>query len=85
MYKKFQLVAKLFGDREFLPHRGFINIFRKIVCEREPVGEAICENVVFLIAGFDKEQLNNVFFGIFKYIQMSSLMLSILNNHNSIF
>lgn len=55
-----QLVLKLFGDREFLPHRGIINIFRRIVCSQEPIGEAICENIVFLIAGFDRAQLNEV-------------------------
>ena len=56
----FQIVVELFGDQEFLPHQGFMNIFRKIVCRNEPIGEAICENIVFLMSGFDRAQLNQV-------------------------
>jgi lysosomal acid lipase/cholesteryl ester hydrolase len=55
-----QLLVKLFGDHEFLPHQGVINILRKLVCKREFIGTAICENIVFLIAGFDRAQLNAV-------------------------
>lgn len=56
----FQMMLRLFGDREFLPNRGVIEILRKMVCTHEPMGTEICENIVFLIAGFDSAQLNLV-------------------------
>lgn len=54
------MFEKLFGDAEFLPHRGVINVLRKIVCNHEPLEDLVCENVVFLMSGFDRAQLNKV-------------------------
>ncbi|CAL8088834.1 unnamed protein product [Orchesella dallaii] len=53
-----ELVTEIFGDREFLPHDGWIKLFRKIVCEHQGIREVVCENIVFLLSGFDKEELN---------------------------
>lgn len=55
-----QIVAELFGDREFLPHDGLITYFRKIACEHEVIREAVCENLIFLLSGFDRKELNEV-------------------------
>ncbi|ODM95481.1 Lipase 3 [Orchesella cincta] len=53
-----ELVTEIFGDREFLPHDGWITLFRKIVCSHEPIREALCANIIFLLSGFDKKELN---------------------------
>lgn len=30
------------------------------MCEREAIRDVVCENIVFLLSGFDKKQLNEV-------------------------
>jgi len=53
-----EIMEMMFGDREFLPHAGLVNIFRNYVCHLEPLEDLICENIVFLMSGFDRAQLN---------------------------
>uniref|UniRef100_H2YSR9 Lipase n=1 Tax=Ciona savignyi TaxID=51511 RepID=H2YSR9_CIOSA len=49
------LVYTLFGDGDFLPHDGFLEIFSKMFCPREP---KICLNTFFLIGGTDFTNTN---------------------------
>lgn len=53
-----QLLLKLIGAHEFLPSNEFITMFNQIICDEDSITEAICSNVMFLVAGFDKKQMN---------------------------
>ncbi|CAL8120119.1 unnamed protein product [Orchesella dallaii] len=48
----------LFGDREFLPQNGVVSKLHKTVCEEKFLKSLICENILFLMCGFDRAQLN---------------------------
>ncbi|XP_005180854.1 lipase 3-like [Musca domestica] len=52
------LLLKLIGAHEFLPSNEFISLFTQIVCDENSFTEEICSNVIFLVAGFDKQQMN---------------------------
>ncbi|XP_023303354.2 lipase 3 [Lucilia cuprina] len=52
------LLLKLIGAHEFLPSNDFITMFNQIICDDDSITEAICSNVMFLVAGFDKKQMN---------------------------
>lgn len=54
-----QLLLKLIGAHEFLPSNEFIKMFNQIICDEDSITEAICSNVMFLVAGFDKKQMND--------------------------
>lgn len=54
-----QYLFELLGIHEFLPSGKFIRLLADTVCSQE-VSRYLCENVVFLIAGFDYQQLNVV-------------------------
>ncbi|ODM99328.1 Gastric triacylglycerol lipase [Orchesella cincta] len=48
----------LFGDREFLPNNGVLKHLNRLVCENKYLESLICENIMFLLCGFDKPQMN---------------------------
>ncbi|KAG5670739.1 hypothetical protein PVAND_000981 [Polypedilum vanderplanki] len=50
---------KFFGQNEFLPQNKIIKWLSKYGCEMNEVEKYICENTLFVIAGFDKEQYNS--------------------------
>ncbi len=52
-----------FTDGEFLPSDFIIKFFAKYICTADmKVEDGVCGNIVFLICGFDRENLNDVRF-----------------------
>ncbi|KAL9930923.1 lipase 3-like [Glossina fuscipes fuscipes] len=52
------ILLKLIGAHEFLPSNEFLKMFNQIICDDDSITETICSNVMFLVAGFDKNQMN---------------------------
>lgn len=50
---------KFFGQNEFLPQNKIIKWLSKYGCELNEVEKYICENIVFVLCGFDKYQYNS--------------------------
>ena len=55
----FQWLSWVFGVRDFLPSTFITRSLGRYVCEEE-VGSVWCSNVMFLMCGYDKAQLNEV-------------------------
>ncbi|XP_015184619.1 PREDICTED: uncharacterized protein LOC107070697 [Polistes dominula] len=53
-----QFLTRLFGQNEFLPQSSVIKFLVKYGCDLSSLGTAVCSNIVFLLAGFDKAQMN---------------------------
>ena len=53
-------IFKLLGVNEFLPSSKFIKWAAQGLCEKWNVVGEICENVIFVIAGYDKYEMNQV-------------------------
>ncbi|CAG5056535.1 unnamed protein product [Parnassius apollo] len=55
-------VLKLLGANEFLPN-GIVNeLAGELLCVQEAATQILCKNLLFLICGFDNEQLNDYVF-----------------------
>ncbi|KAL6437992.1 hypothetical protein ACFW04_004349 [Cataglyphis niger] len=52
------MVMKLFGLYEFLPSDEGMKEFQKLVCAEDVITQPFCSNLLFLIAGYNKEQFN---------------------------
>uniref|UniRef100_A0A2A4JCC5 AB hydrolase-1 domain-containing protein n=1 Tax=Heliothis virescens TaxID=7102 RepID=A0A2A4JCC5_HELVI len=50
--------SKSLGQYEFLPDNNFIKVMKLLLCEAGPIAEIVCSNALFLVAGFDYQQLN---------------------------
>ena len=50
----------MFGDGEFFPNNELIKILGKYVCPADMELLGLCENVLFLICGFDQANINMV-------------------------
>jgi hypothetical protein len=48
------------GIYEFLPQSELLSLVGEIFCNEEAITVDICSNVLFLIAGYDTQQLNKV-------------------------
>lgn len=55
----FQDLFKFFGVRDFLPSDRVIRWLADYVCSEKDL-ETFCEDIIFVICGFDKKQLNMV-------------------------
>lgn len=53
-----ELMMKILGQNEFLPQSELVRIFSRIACEISHYEEAICENAIFYLCGFDAKQFN---------------------------
>lgn len=51
---------KLLGINEFLPNNKLFDLVGKLVCEESSPFNAVCSNILFLICGYDSQQLNEV-------------------------
>ncbi|GBP35680.1 Lipase 3 [Eumeta japonica] len=51
-------VMQMFGHGEFLPENGVLSLMSRKICGQSTLAEILCNNVVFLICGFDLPQLN---------------------------
>ncbi|CAH2066163.1 unnamed protein product, partial [Iphiclides podalirius] len=52
-------VMKLLGANEFLPNGKINELAGEHLCVEEAVTQVLCKNLLFLICGFDNEQMNN--------------------------
>lgn len=50
----------MMGVYEFLPTSELMQIGGQLVCKDEAITQALCSNVLFLICGYNSEQLNTV-------------------------
>jgi len=46
---------RMFGIREFMPSNWLLKMFATVIC---PWDEKMCENIMFMMAGFDKSNLD---------------------------
>ncbi|CAD7082798.1 unnamed protein product [Hermetia illucens] len=51
-------MEKLFGSHEFMPNSELFEIGGSLLCKDEALTQDLCANVLFLISGFDSENLN---------------------------
>lgn len=54
------MIMKFLGANEFMPQNKIIRLLAKYGCELTEAERYICENTVFVLCGFDKEQYNAV-------------------------
>ncbi|EZA48594.1 hypothetical protein DMN91_011689 [Ooceraea biroi] len=52
------IIFKLIGMYEFEPTGETMRKFQELVCSEEAITQPLCSNVLFLIAGFDRDQFN---------------------------
>lgn len=50
----------MFGVYEFLPSNELITMVGDTFCNDDALTQVLCTNVIFLITGFNKKQLNTV-------------------------
>ena len=55
-----QYFLDMIGHGEFLPNDFLLDLLAKYVCTFDIVSEDVCEDVLFLICGFDKNNTNIV-------------------------
>lgn len=53
-------MIKFLGAKEFLPQNKVLRWLAKYGCELTNTERYICENAVFVLCGFDKDQYNSV-------------------------
>ncbi|XP_058058207.1 lipase 3-like [Anopheles bellator] len=53
-----EMILKFFGGNEFMPQNKIIRYLAKYGCELTEAEKYICENTVFVLCGFDREQYN---------------------------
>ncbi|XP_050352929.1 lipase 3-like [Nymphalis io] len=51
-------VTKTLGIYEFLPDNSMIRMLKRLMCGSGAIAEILCNNIIFLVAGFDLGQLN---------------------------
>lgn len=51
-------VSRLIGNGEFMPSGDLMNQAGQMMCREKVVAKAVCSNVLFLLAGFDSEEMN---------------------------
>ncbi|XP_055375802.1 lipase 3-like [Condylostylus longicornis] len=53
-----EIVAKLLGMHEFLPNNDIMRMAGEFLCKDESFTQILCTNVMFLVTGYNSEQLN---------------------------
>lgn len=53
-----QRLMELIGMYEFVPTPEVVKIFERLVCADGAITQPLCSNMLFLIAGFNKQQFN---------------------------
>ncbi|XP_055375837.1 lipase 1-like [Condylostylus longicornis] len=51
-------VTKLLGIYEFLPNSHIMRLAGQVLCHDEAVTQVVCTNIIFLVMGYNSEQLN---------------------------
>ena len=60
-----------FGVRDFLPSSFVTRSLGRYVCE-DDLGSEWCSNLMFVMCGYDKAQLNEVYYCLFVYQNIAS-------------
>lgn len=55
-----QVMARFLGIGKFLPRNWVVNLLARYGCEIVEAEKIICENIIFTICGFDRQQFNEV-------------------------
>ncbi|XP_022321182.2 gastric triacylglycerol lipase-like [Crassostrea virginica] len=55
--KGIEIFLELFGKYDFLPNKELFTLFAQDSCRRKAI-DLICENILFLLGGYDSAQLN---------------------------
>jgi len=53
-----EIIAKLLGMHEFLPNNDIMKLAGEYLCRDESITQILCTNVMFLVTGYNSEQLN---------------------------
>ena len=72
-----QAIFDVFGDGEFFPNDELIKFLGKYVCPTDMELLGVCEDVLFLICGFDPANTNIVSLHVFNRSCQHSLSLSL--------
>ena len=59
-FNTLQWLLGLMGIYEFLPSSQLLSLVGQLLCNDQAITVDICANVLFIIAGFDSQQLNEV-------------------------
>jgi hypothetical protein len=59
-FNTLQLLLNLMGIHEVLPSSELLSLFGQVMCNDQAITVDICANFLFIIVGFDSEQLNKV-------------------------
>jgi lysosomal acid lipase/cholesteryl ester hydrolase len=59
-FNKLQWLLELMGIHEVLPSSELLSLVGQVMCNDQAITVDICADVLFIIAGFDSEQLNKV-------------------------
>lgn len=51
-------IFKLVGAHEFLPNNDFFKMAGQIICNEKAITQVLCSNIIFLLTGYNSEQLN---------------------------
>lgn len=57
-----QFLMDLMGVDEFLPHSDLFNLVGDTLCQDSSTFQSVCSNILFLVAGYDSRNLNEVIF-----------------------
>ncbi len=55
-----QFILKLLGIRQLEPTNKVLQFFDEVACDFSTEEEKVCENLVFLLTGYDDKQMNKV-------------------------
>ncbi len=55
-----KVAERIFGGMEILPSKGLLKEFETFACEEKFSERLICENIMFLLCGYDRPQMNEV-------------------------
>lgn len=62
--QKENILKKLIGSFEFLPSSKMFSLAGQTLCTDQSIVQGVCSSILFLIAGFDQENMNAVSFGL---------------------
>ncbi|KAJ8675723.1 hypothetical protein QAD02_011509 [Eretmocerus hayati] len=64
--REFKWIANSLGIHEFLPRSNFFDSFARYICRSVMLRNAVCGNSLFLIAGFNPDQLDQIAYDSFQ-------------------
>lgn len=67
------------GFQEFVPHNGLVSRLSRMICEIQATSSIICSNALFLISGYDSQQLDTVWKNI---LLKQTIVLNIILKEN---